>query len=73
MNIDDNTTFAEIAIKLAKLADSDDCGNNGRTIEQYLFESIGIDVFQYTNEQVELLRKNFDHLVCVVIAFTICH
>lgn len=34
MNIDDNTTFAEIAIKLAKLADSDDCGNNGRTIEQ---------------------------------------
>lgn len=68
MNIDDNTTFAEIAIKLAKLADSDDCGNNGRTIEQYLFESIGIDVSQYTNEQVELLRKNFDHLVCVVIA-----
>ena len=33
-----------------------------------MFESIGIDVSQYTNEQVELLRKNFDHLVCVVIA-----
>lgn len=67
MPIDENTSFAEIALKLAQEADAADANENIKTIEQYLFESLGIDISMYSDEQVKLLRKNFDHLVCVVI------
>ena len=67
MPIDENTSFAEIALKLAHEADAADANENIKTIEQYLFESLGIDISTYSDEQVKLLRKNFDHLVCVVI------
>lgn len=67
MPIDENATFVEIALNLAQEADAAGKNENIKTIEQYLFESIGIDISTYNDEQVELLRKNFDHLVCVVI------
>ena len=43
MPIDENTSFAEIALKLAQEADATDANENIKTIEQYLFESLGID------------------------------
>ena len=67
MPIDENTSFAEIVLKLAQEADAADANENIKTIEQYLFESLGIDISMYSDEQVKLLRKNFDHLVRVVI------
>jgi hypothetical protein len=67
LSIDENITFAEIALKLAQEADADS-NIKTKTIEEILFESLGLDLEKYNKEQIDLIHKNFDHLICVVIS-----
>lgn len=66
MQIDENKTFAELALEHFRSSE-DSLGIETESISEYLQKQLSIDVSMLSEDEGHLLVKNFVHLMCMVI------
>lgn len=66
MGIDENKTFAQLAIEAVGVSAAFK-DIETEPIEKYLLKQIGIDCTTLTEDKERLLTKNFIHLMCLII------